>query len=350
MTPRNVLILLAAGLVLVGFSIWISSTRHLERATNEGDLVLPGLESQLNSITQVVLKKGDDTQTTLKKVASGWIVGERDYPADTGKLRKLLLDLGRLSVVEEKTRLPANYPLLGVEDVTSPKATGTLITLVTPSRTYSLIVGKSSSGTSGFVRVPGKPQSLLAQPLLTVDADPKRWLDDTLIDLSMDRVKSFDVKPTQGRAYSASRDKKEQQDFIVHGVPKGRKLTSPAAADPIAGSLSELTLDDVQKMPAKIDAKLFHVVFHTFDGLTVDIAGHKEGTHDMVSFAVQGTGKTEAEAKRLSARLDGWEFELPSWKYDTIFHPLDDLLMKPPAPARKAKKVKHKAKAESRAD
>jgi hypothetical protein len=62
---------------------------------------------------------------------------------DTSKLRKLLLDLGALTVVEEKTRLPANYPQLGVEDVSSPQASGTRIDAIAPGRTWALSIGKS---------------------------------------------------------------------------------------------------------------------------------------------------------------------------------------------------------------
>lgn len=344
LTPRGVVTLLVAGLLLIGVAIWVSSTRHLERSTSAGDLVLPGLEADVNAITEVRLKRGDDTHTTLKRGATGWLVGERDYPADSGKVRKLLLQLGSLDVVEEKTRLPENYPDLGVEDVNSPKATGTQVDLVTPAKTYSLIIGKSGSYKTGFVRVPGHEQSLEASPLITVDADPKRWLASALINLPMDRVKSFDVKPGDGPGYTASREKKEQQDFVVTGVPKGRKLTSPAAADPIAGSLWQLELDDVQKaVPLKSDVKLWHVVFHTFDGLDVDVAGHKEGARDLVTLTATTTATDkarQAEAKDLTARLAGWEFEIPSYKYDVIFRSLDDLLQKPPAKPEKARKGK----------
>src|SRR5439155_3165059 len=112
------------------------SQRHLERATLAGDLVLPELEHHVNAVTQVGLGKGDGTHTTLKKDGAGWSVGERGWPADPGKVRKLLLDLGALNIVEEKTRLPANYPQLGVQDVSSPKATGTRIEVITPGRIW----------------------------------------------------------------------------------------------------------------------------------------------------------------------------------------------------------------------
>lgn len=340
MTARRVTILLIAGLVVIGFAVWLSSKRHLERSTLAGDPVLPGLEkSSLNSVTEVRLSKGDGTRTTLKKGATDWSVGEREYPADSGKVRKLLLDLAALNVVEEKTRAAENYPALGVEDTGSAKATGTRVDAVAAAKTYSLIVGKSSGAKSGYVRVVNAPQSLLAAPLITLDADPRRWLDRTLLDITQDRIKEVAVKPAAGPGYSAARANKEQVDFTVAEVPKGRELSSPAAADPIAGSLGAVSLDDVQRAPATPPAAVSHAVFTTFDGLRIDVAGRKDGTRTLVSFTPTSTAKeSEGEAKTLGARLNGWEFEIPSYKYDGMFRPLEELLKKLPEPAAKSAK------------
>jgi hypothetical protein len=343
MTPRRVLIMLAAGIVIIAFAIWLSSKRHLERATQSGDLVIPGLEAALNSVTEVRLTKGDETHTTLKKGNNDWTVGERDYPADSGKVRKLLLDLGALNVVEEKTHNPANYPQLGVEDTTSPKATGTRVALVTPTKVYEIIIGKPSSGKSGFVRLPTVQQALLAAPSITIDADPKRWLDNTLFDIKQERVKEIEEKPAEGPSYSASRQQKDQTDFTVSNIPKGRELSSPVAADSMAGALGGLMLDDVRKAGGAGDAKLSHAIFRTFDGLEVDVAGHKDGTHDLISFTAHSTAKeTTEEAQKLTAQTQGWEYEVPSYKYDAIFTTLDSLLKpveeKKPADKKPAKK------------
>jgi hypothetical protein len=343
MSSRRVVVLLAAGLIVIAFAIWLSSQRHLERATSAGDLVLPGLEKVVNNITEIHLTKGDETHTTLKKGATDWVVGERDYTADTGKVRKLLLDLSSLTVVEEKTRNPANYPQLGVEDTTSPKATGTRVALVTPAKVFEIIIGKSSSAKSGFVRLPTQPQALLAAPSLTVDADPKRWLDNTLIDIKQERVKEVEEKPGDGPTFKASRDKKEQTDFTVGNIPKGRELSSPVAADSIAGALGAMTLDDVRKGSAPGDAKFSHAIFRTFDGLEVDVAGRKDGAHDLITITAHSTAKETAdEAQKLTTQLQGWEYEIPSYKYDAIFTSLDSLLkpVEPPKKADKAEKGK----------
>jgi hypothetical protein len=337
MSARRVAWLLAAAIALVAVAIWLASRRHLERATMVGDLVLPGLEQNVNSVTTVRLTKAGDVHTTLQKDEHGWSVSERGWPAEVGKVRKLLLNLGALNVVEEKTRLAANYPALGVEDVSSPKATGTRVEVIAPARSWALIVGKSSSAKSGYVRVASAPQTLLAAPLLTVDADPKGWLETPLIDLPAARVRQVEEQPAQGPSFSASREKKEETNFSVAPLPKGRVLTGPGAAEPLAGALSALTLDDVRKAGAAADTQIAHALFRTFDGLEVQVAGRKDGTHALVAISARATAEAaSAEAQKLNTRLNGWEFEIPDYKYTAIFTPLEELLQKPPAPAKKA--------------
>lgn len=344
MTPRRALVLLGCGLLLVVAAIWLASQRHLEHATMAADLVLPGLERSVATVTEVDLRRGDGTHTSLKKESAGWMVGERGWAADTGKVRKLLLDLGALNVVEEKTRLPANYPQLGVEDVSTPKATGTAIEVVTPARTFGLIVGRNSSGKSGYVRVAGSAPSFLAAPLLTPDADPKTWLERTLVDVPSTRVREVEMKPAEGPSYTASRDKKEQTDFAVSPLPKGRQLTGPGAADSIAAALGSLSLDDVQRAAAPADARLSRALFRTFDGLELAASGRKDGTRSLITLGARSTAAATAdEAQRLNARLQGWEFEIPDYKYGALFRPLDELLQRPPEKAKPVKAAKKTA-------
>ena len=146
-------------------------------------------------------------------------------------MRKLLLDLGTLNVVEEKTRLPANYAALGVEDVSSAKATGTEVDVIAPGHTWVLVLGKPSGAKSGYVRVASSAQSLLAAPLITADAAPKSWLDNALLDLPAERVREIQERPADGAGFVAVRQKKEDAHFNIVPVPKGRELSSLGAAD-----------------------------------------------------------------------------------------------------------------------
>jgi hypothetical protein len=341
MTPRRVVGLLIAAAVIIAVGFWASS-RHRHDVAVSGQPVLDGLKAAVNDVTEVRLTKGDGTHVTLKKTPSSWDVAEREYPADSGKVRKLLLDLGSLETVEEKTSDPASYDKLGVEDVKSAKAGGTRVEAVTPKKVYSVIVGHSAGMKSSYVRVTDAPKSYLASPQVTADANPKQWLARDLFDIPEARIKDVAIKPASGPEYSVSREKKEQTDFTVSNIPKGRELTAPSAGNTVAGELASFTLDDVRKLPA--DAKPeATATFHTFDGLELQLAGQKDGERRYVSITPRSTAKeTESEAKTLGDRLNGWQFEVANYKYDALFKPLEELLEKPPVPAAKAAKPEKK--------
>jgi Domain of unknown function (DUF4340) len=342
MSPRRVAWLLVAGVAVIAFAIWLSSLRHLERATLSGDLVLPGLEHAVNTVTEIRLRKGDGTHVQLTKGPNEWSVAERGWPAQRDKVRKLLLDLGALNVVEEKTRLPANYAALGVEDVSSAKATGTEAELIAPGHTWVLVLGKPSGAKSGYVRVANSPQSLLAAPLVTADAAPRSWLDNALIDLPAERVREIQERPAEGAGFVAVRQQKQDAHFNIVPVPKGRELSSIGAADTLGAALSGLTFEDLAKAGTP-DPKSPHAFFRTFDGLELEAVGRKEGARALLSLSARATTpEAGLEAQRLNLRFSGWEFEIPDYKYAAIFTPITDLLkpLPPPKPAKTAKGAK----------
>jgi Domain of unknown function (DUF4340) len=340
MTARRVFLLLVAGILVIGGSLWLASQRHLERATLAGDAVLPGLQKSLNEATAVHLVKGDGTRTTLQKRPGAWFVAERDYPADSGRVRKLLLDLGALSVLEEKTRNRALYSQLGVEDSSSPKATSTLVEVVTPQKTFALIVGKAAEGKSGFVRVAHSEPSLLAQPFVSVDADPRRWIDRNIVDINDQRVKEAVIETASGGAYTAARLAPQQSDYQVTPIPKGRELASAGAGDSVGSVFAALEADDVRRPPAAPAdaAKPDHAIFRTFNGLELDVTGRTEGVHHYITLAARSTAKeSQAEAADINARFNGWQLEIPSYKYEAMFTPLEQRLkpLEPPQPKGK---------------
>ncbi len=340
MTPRRLVALFAAGVLVIGLAAWVATRDpYGPRASIAGTPVLPGLEKSLNSVTEVRIVKAGKVGATLEKHGDGWVVAERGYPADFRRLRRLLLDLGSLKAIERKTRLAANYPLLGVEDVSQPKATGSEVEVIAPGRTWSIIVGDSSDANSGYVRVAGSRQSLLASPLLRVDAKPSLWLDPVVIDVKQDRVREIDEQPAKGPRYSVSRAGKGQVDLTVRGIPRGRELSGPDAADTMANALSNLTLDDVAKAgSAPHAADLSHAVFRTFDGLEIDVSGWQSDKKHFIELTARGTGaRAAAEARRIEARAKGWDYEIPGYRYSEIFQPLEGLLKPLPKPHKAAR-------------
>jgi len=331
--PAQVLVLVAAGVALAGAGVWLVARHGADSETQPAAQVLPLQPADLNAVTRLDVFKGDGSRTTLTREATHWTVTQRGYPADTGQVRKLLLDLSHLASEEQKTSDPTLYSKLGVEDPSGAQATGTGLTLEVHGRTLGLIVGKTSGTSSVYVRVAGQPQSLLANPQLAPDADPRHWLDRGIVDIAPDQVTAVELAPLDGPAYSLKRSAPgAAPEFGVSPIPKGRELADAASAASQAGALAALQLDDVRKTGTH--PAVSHAVFHLSDGLTLTLTGIPEGeTRYLAATAAGESAAAQQRARDLNTRLAGWEFEIPSYRYDTLFRPLEQLLKPKPVPA-----------------
>jgi hypothetical protein len=316
MRPAQVLSLILAGVALAGAGAWLVSRHNGDSAADARGQVLALKQEDLNAVTRLRIFKGDGSHATLARDGSRWMVTERGYAADTGQVRKLLLDLAALQVEEQKTADPALYARLGVEDPT-----------------LGLIVGKTSGTRAAFVRVMGTAQSLLASPQLAPDADPRHWLDRTIVDIAPDQVTEVAVQPQEGPGYTLKRSAPgTEPEFTVSPIPKGRELGDPAAPGTQASALLGLQLDDVRKAAA---APAAQATFRTSDGLTVVLGGIQDGETRYLTVVASGAaGPAQARAQDLNARLGGWQFEVAAYRYDALFRPLEQLLK--PLPARPA--------------
>jgi hypothetical protein len=365
MSARRLGVLVVVTLLIVAGAIWLSRERGLERHETAGERVFPTLSATLNDVVEVrLVKAGEQTAVTLKRGEKSWGVAERaQYPADDGKLRKLLIDLSELRIVEQKTSDPANYAVLGVEDVKSPDASGVRIEISGLKEPLALIVGKSAGSRSSYARLVNSAASIAVTPAVSLDTDPRNWLNRTLVDIASNRVQQAHVIPVGGTPYTALRRVREQTDLIVPDLPKGRELASPTSANPLASALSGLSFEDVRQVPAaeQWGADSPRAEFRLFDGTTIEVTGRRDGEQSWIRLAARfdeaqqksfapavapapqsGTAatpaaaptaekpeETRAQVDLLAGRFSGWAFEIPAYQYDALFRPLKDLLKTP---------------------
>jgi hypothetical protein len=358
---KNLLILAAVAVVLLGAGIWLTAHR-----ARQGDLgggaVFPDLKAALADVAEIRLSKGDGSRTTLRKGATGWTVVERDYPADGSRVRELVMNLVAMKVIERKTSDPANYAKLGVETPNTPTATSTLLEVVAGKKTWSLIVGKGAEGRAVYVRKPDDAASALAEPNVTADPDQKRWVDRAIIDLPGADVHDIAVKPAIGPAYLLTRAKRGDANLSLSPVPKGRTAASAMSIDAQGDALVAFNFDDLRAAPAAAVAATDRATYRTFDGQVFEFSGHRDAQKAYVTvrasrdtalaaeFASPPTpAKTAApaapadktpasvpaaaQAERVAARAVGVEYEIPVYKYEAIFKPQEELLEKKAEPA-----------------
>ena len=274
---RWTLALLTAALIAA--AIYVSTARHSDRPAGVGGLLYPALEAALDDVKAIRIDgPGAATAVTLERSERGWQVAERSgYPADSSRVRTLLLGLAQARTLEQKTSLAANYPSLGVEDLAAPGATGTGIELEGPGAPVSLIVGKSPDARSTFVRRKGETASWQIGTALAVERDPAKWLATEVLDIGADRVQSAEVSVAGKGPWSASKTSRADLRFAVKGRPAGGSSTRSRA--PTASNRAR-RIAAQRRRPAsdtETDKPAATATYRTFDGLVLTIDGYIEG-------------------------------------------------------------------------
>jgi hypothetical protein len=300
MNKHRVLVLGVVAAAALVAALWSSQTRRPAQAPIASQPVVPGLAAAMNDITALRIRTaGDALQATINKTESGWVVAERDWPADANLLREYLLKLANARRVEAKTDKPALYYKLGVEDIATKDTPGVQLELDGLKPPVKLIIGRNvARGTGHYVRHAGDAQSWQTDADLALEKNAANWLQRDLLDLAAGRVLRARVVPPSGAPIEIVRAVPGGGgDFALAGVPRGREPASEFVADATAGLLSGLRFDDVAKRGAAAPpaAGLTRAEFVAGDGVTVKIEAWAEQDKTWARFSA--TLDEEAAAK-----------------------------------------------------
>jgi hypothetical protein len=274
---------------------------------------LPQLRDHINDVKGITLIGAEEKPVvSLIRGDTGWTVKEKGgYPADTGKLRELLLKMADASLLEPKTENDKRYPELGVEDVKSKDAKGILVSLDGLGKPARLIVGNlSGQGSGTFVRRPEDKQSWLAKGNLRIERDPAEWLDKTLADIPSDRIAEIILTRPGGKALRLVKANPSNTLYKVADLPSGRELKDETALNGLASTLAGLTLADVlpeASSPPPGDDKLIKAHYRTFEGLTVDVQAWKQDDKHLARLSAtldQAVADAHIQAEQAKAKAD----------------------------------------------
>ena len=193
--------------------------------------------------------------------------------------------------------IPGATSNLGVEDTSAAAASGVRIELVGPPKPVNLIVGKPGVGAqSSYVRRAGEAQSWLVNATSRRPRRPMSGSQETS-SMSLPTASSRRQSPRQKRSRTPPRRTHARtRTSRSTGLPKGKELSSPSAANSFATALTSVTLANVQ--PAKVPATsepASHATYKTFDGLVTEIDGW---TRDDKHYIALKTSFDSAQAER----------------------------------------------------
>jgi len=345
--PRTLLILLVLVAVVVAGILVIrpQAERADGTAQSIGHKLFPGLADGLNEVTGLTLTSATGT-VTVHRDGEQWRVESRDgYPARFETVKRTLVSVSELTLLEAKTGKPELLGKLGLEDPAGADATSALLTLqgAGGAPVASLVVGKSGPGAdTTFVRRADENQAWLARGTLAVEREASQWIERDLPKLGSERVKAVTVTHADGATVTVSRETKDDPVWALQDVPEGMQPNSPTVGRTLAGALESLSFDDVRAAAGKPLAgeRLAVAVFSTFDGLRLTATSAVEDGKTWATFAAtadEGASEpvTEAVTKEvadLDARLSPWVFELPEYRAANLRKHQTDLVQPRPEP------------------
>ena len=307
------------------------------------------LEAKREQVATIQIETKKASFNVSRTADGHWVLPDREnYPADVNAVRKVVLGLAKLDLVEEKTGRADLQEKLGL-GLPKSGGSGTLVTLKDGKGEVlaSVIVGQGVEGESAggrkaaYVRRPNEPQTYVARGDFEVKVDEAKWLDKTFIEIAPERMQSATLHPFKGGPYSVTRADGKANFRVVEAIPRGRQLRTENEANSIGNALLGLAFDDVQPRE-KIDfSKAATASYTTFDGLTLAFNIVENNNEYWVTLSTTAKpvaapppkpGETKLqpnvpkESDETNATVAKWAYKIPRYKGAVLTAPLEDLL------------------------
>lgn len=333
MQQRSFLTLVGATIILVAAAAYALTTGERAVAPPVHDQrAFPTLAGHLGDLAWMRISHGT-MKADFNLIAGQWTVVEKgNYPAAPDKLRRLLLGLAELTLVEPKTARPDLFARLDLDDPSNGRSTLVGLQDRTGQTVVELIVGKLRHDRLGggndavYVRKPGEDRTWLARGSLDLPRDLVDWLDRRIIEIPAARIASVTLTAADGSTLALRRDQASGK-FAVADPPEGAKFKGEAALAAPAATLAGLHLEDVKpagELPPPNGAATAE--FATSDGLAVTLRLFTSGKMDWVAISAAGSGAAEKEAAALNAKLARWVYAIPGERAKLLRTKLGDLV------------------------
>ncbi|MGI9413829.1 MAG: DUF4340 domain-containing protein [Hyphomicrobiales bacterium] len=312
--------LAAAGVVYYNAQTWAPNTAS-------GEALLPDLATRAGNVASVSVKTADNTVTVVKKGESWGIAERAGFPADSDEVREVVVGLTQMTIVEEKTRNPARYKLLDLDDPETEDSEAKLVTLsdADGKPIAQLVLGKVKFGVLGpgrngtYVRKPGNPQTWLVSGDVAAPISVRGWAQKAVFEIPKEEVAQIKIVHADKEEVVLVRGEGEGEvsAFGILNLPEGAKIKQGADLAFIASSIAQLELWDVrQSEPADATAPgvvTSEIIAKNGLKVTVRLVSSKDEDH-WVTVAAEGPEDAKAAVEEINARAKGWVFKVPSYK------------------------------------
>jgi len=345
MSPRTFLflsLLTVISVIAAGYAVSREPGFTISRG---GELIFPELNAHIDDVNKIEVRTDKRTMTMTLSTA-GWAMTEAGgYLVQPKIIKGAILGFSDLTYVEAKTRQSDKYKLLELQNPETPGSKGRGVRLYGKNGDVLVdaVLGRVRYNMPGttrdgvYIRKLTDPQTWLALGQLDIAKDPSGWLIQKIVNIKSARIKSAEIHHPDGAVVTVSKNEMTDRDFVMAGIPEGKRLKYDSDPENIATVLEDFELDDVKPI-ADITfdpANTIRSRIITFDGLIIDVnmVERKNVASDRPQYWVTLSASTkaksaerQAEAKAINAQVSSWVYKIPGYKATRLNKRMEEML------------------------
>ena len=347
MSNRKLVILsIVAGVMIVWATIQSRIARGPARAPLGTSYLIQGLDP--GRIASIVIGTGENA-VRLVRQGDRFVVGNKDnYPAVISKINDLITSCLDIRTAGLITSNPANH---GDLEVSEEKTRNIVKFLDNDGQTITgVVIGRTNSERrSTYVRLTSSNDVYITTEALQAPDSAMDYVEKEIANISRDDVVRVTVTGPND-IYTLKVDDSNDDNIILEGVPKGKKLKQSDARQ-VLSALSYLSFSDVKRESSEEGKLLFEHAFvceskdeilYIFDIARTDNEGYVKCKAEYIGEAeilIERGKKTKEELKdkeakflardkavSFSKRHQGWVYEIPEYKAKDLTRKLAELL------------------------
>lgn len=330
----TVLLVVTVLMVLLMLMTIYRSVDDSESAT----LLFPGLYEELNSVNTLEFTSNQG-EFTLKREDDDWVVTDHyNYPADYDLVKRLLVDLTDVKILEDKTDNPEQHHILGLRDSDVEGSESVELILKSDEDKIAGLIRGDARNLGGqqvgpqqfYARRSGEDKSWLVEGYLQFSPLMLNWIDGEVVNIARERIARVNIiQPDGDTATLVNLGEKDK-----FGTPESGDDTVfkyEQLGYDIAGSLNQLRLEDViPREDLQRQGQVVEAEFYTYDGLKITTrtsfedgeyfttlqAAYDERETRVVPSAIEETDalksedEVRAEVEKLNEQFDQWAYRL----------------------------------------
>ncbi|MGB3028033.1 DUF4340 domain-containing protein [Paradevosia shaoguanensis] len=336
-------IILWAGVAVIALlgAAWAVSSEGMQQGPASVASLLPDLQSQATNVAGVKVRTAA-YEIDIQKQGDKWVATSQEgYPVRDGTAQQLVSAVVGFKPVEAKTRDADWYAQIGVDDPATAGSSAKAVSLLDSQGKpiEDIIIGNLSelprpdSSMATYVRLPSSDEAVLVQGTALLPMKLADWFGE-LFSIPGSQVARVAITEQGKPALSAKRgeDGRFVRETVDPQYETNGTFVNDAAIKRVTQGLASVSIMSVR--PAKEGiSPIRSIDFEVEPGVTIH-AQIADATQPLwVRFSAEAT-KPEGKdlADKISARVNGWEFQLEGARVNAFTTPVANLMQKDSEP------------------